>query len=671
MTDPKKVESDRATRMPFPQGSVTERWLNRTLPSIMILIALLVQELARGWIGEKSFLLLYPTLFLGALYGGLIPGIAATSVATFGSWYLFVPYEYSFTFRSAADAFALSVFCLTGILSSWIADRMRSTRIKALKVRELAETSRVQLQAAEAKFRGLFESVPDGIIVVDSNGVIAIVNAQAEKLFGYTRDQMLGQTIELLVPDEMKHAHVVLRKDYVAHPVPRPMGQGRILPGRRKDGRHVSIEIALSPVKIDGASFFVSVVRDATLRGQIEADIQRAKSEAEDASLAKSAFLANMSHEIRTPLGAVIGFSELVADPQIGVSEKAAYVAAIKRNGELLSTIINDILDLSKVEAGKMVVDIREAALTEILSDTKMLLDLYAREKGIALTIEVDRNVPAIIKTDPLRLRQILINIIGNAIKFTSRGSVGLSIELVSAQNGQAKLVLSVADTGPGIEQDHVKKLFAPFSQADASTRRKYGGTGLGLVLSKRLAGLLGGDVVLTSTEAGRGSTFTITIDPGPMRGALYGELRQESVRKHEEPKHRIDGLRILLVDDAVDNQVLIERILRLSGAQVDVVSNGREAVLKAATAGHDVILMDLQMPVMDGYEATTELRRQGYSGKIIALTAHALSDEKERCLKSGFDGHLSKPINRDVLIQELSVSSKKSAETAAVEPTA
>lgn len=394
-------------------------------------------------------------------------------------------------------------------------------------------------------------------------------------------------------------------------------------------------------------------------REKVAEDLQQAKDAAETASRAKSAFLANMSHEIRTPLGAVLGFADLIVDPQVPPAEKAHFVAAIKRNGELLSSIINDILDLSKIEAGKMQVMTRETTLIEVLTDTKTLLELQAKEKGIELSVTLGPKVPETIKTDALRLRQILINIIGNAIKFTSKGKVDVTVKLEKNSEGKELLAFVVCDTGRGISEDQVEKLFAPFSQADFTLTRKFGGTGLGLVLSKRFAHLLGGDVVLTQTKLGEGSTFTITIDPGHIQAT---HPHEDSKAKLATPQKDLplDGIRVLLAEDSPDNQVLVTLFLKLAGATIDIASNGKEATEKAHQGKYDVVLMDLQMPVMDGFEATAQLRKEGYRGKIIALTAHALNEDKERTLQSGFDDHISKPVKRENLIERVFLGAKQ-----------
>lgn len=524
------------------------------------------------------------------------------------------------------------------ILSSIIAER--NNREKILRASDLVKST-------------LLLNSLDCIITMSQEGIIQEFNPSAEKVFGYSRDEAIGKEMaNLIIPQRFREAHRQGLRKYLK------TGEGPILNrrselvGTHKNGNEIPVELTVTSVKLDDSIVFYGFLRDISERKKAIQDLLEAKENADAANMAKSAFLANMSHEIRTPLGAVLGFADLVVDPQVRPSEKANYIAAIKRNGELLSSIINDILDLSKIEAGKMQTVTHEVALIELLSDTKTLLDLQAKEKGIALNIAIDENVPEIISTDPLRLRQILINIIGNAIKFTSRGTVDVKIMLTNIQNGKHNLVIVVKDTGGGIGEDQIGKLFAPFSQADATFKRKFGGTGLGLVISKRFANLLGGDVSLTETALGKGSTFTITIDPGPLHAAVPAEGTKTKTVELGRKSLRLDDIKVLVAEDSPDNQMLISRLLGLAGATVDVASDGKEAVEKARKNHYDVLLMDLQMPIMDGYEATAKLRQEGYRGKIVALTAHTLREERERCLKSGFDEHTGKPVNRDFLIE-------------------
>ncbi len=514
--------------------------------------------------------------------------------------------------------------------------------------------------AGNSRLHQVIESAPNGLLMMDQHGKIVLCNAQIEFLFGYRREELFGMKIEILIPERFRQKHPDYRTGYFVKPETRQMGAGRDLSGLRKDGTEFPVEIGLNPVRTDEGQFVLASIIDITERNKIAKELLDVKESAEAANLAKSAFLANMSHEIRTPLGAMMGFADLIIDPQVGPSEKANFVTAIRSNGELLSNIINDILDLSKIEAGKMQIVAHEVALTEILTDTKTLLNLQARDKGIALNILFDENLPEIIRTDSLRLRQVLINIIGNAVKFTSKGAVDVRIKREPSQNRHDLLVFIVKDSGCGISEDQAAKLFAPFSQADASSKRKYGGTGLGLVLSKRFANLLGGDVVLTQSTLDKGSTFTITVDPGPIQSVEPETVRETTPIPFHGEQPRLDGIKILLAEDSPDNQLVVSRFLMLAGATVDAASNGKEAVEKAKKDQYDVILMDLQMPIMDGFEATAELRKEGYKGKIVALTAHTLSDDREGCLRSGFDEHIGKPVNRNALIEVVERLSKR-----------
>ncbi|MBL7558143.1 MAG: PAS domain S-box protein [Bdellovibrionaceae bacterium] len=407
----------------------------------------------------------------------------------------------------------------------------------------------------------------------------------------------------------------------------------------------------------DGAgnvTSFILVANDVTKYKEIESELKQAKEQADEASSTKSAFLANMSHEIRTPLGAILSFSELLLGQELNQDERVRGAEIIKRNGYLLSNIINDILDLSKVEAGKLDIERIAVHFDEVVSEIKSLLNLKATEKGIQLTVTADGAIPDIIVTDPLRLRQILLNIVGNAIKFTQRGSVDIKISLVSENGNAPQLRFLVRDTGKGIQPNHARKLFEPFSQEDVSTTRKYGGTGLGLVLSKKLANSLGGDVTLVSSSPGGGSTFSVTIDPGDLKKILFQNFETKPVETPRNADMAFDfsDSKLLIVDDSLDNQLIVSHLLRKTGVHIDTANNGRECVEKALLNHYDLILMDLQMPVLDGYGAVLELKKMGYTKPVIALTAHAMKEERVRCLESGFADHLSKPVDRQLLIK-------------------
>lgn len=387
-------------------------------------------------------------------------------------------------------------------------------------------------------------------------------------------------------------------------------------------------------------------------------EVESLKDAAEAASRAKSRFLANISHEIRTPLGAVLGFADLLRYSDQSPADRESCIASIERNGLHLLKLIDDILDLSKIEAERIEAECVPFRLADLIADLKAIHGVIAAEKGIRFDVNLGSGLPKMILSDPMRLKQILGNIVGNAVKFTGRGQVTMDVTMDRQPDQNTLLQFLIADSGCGLTNQEVSRLFQPFMQADSSTTRKYGGTGLGLVISKQLANLLGGDVILRETAPGKGSVFVVTIDPGPF---LESPASTESVQRPEKSTFQkatperttqaLCGLNLLVADDAADNRLLISRLLKHMGAEVDVVEDGAQAIEQAMVGNYDVILMDIQMPNVDGYEATTSLRNQGYKRPIIALTAHAMKEELDRCLNAGCDRHLSKPINRQDLI--------------------
>ena len=398
---------------------------------------------------------------------------------------------------------------------------------------------------------------------------------------------------------------------------------------------------------------------DVTDRKRVERELVKAKDEAEAGNKAKSEFLANMSHEIRTPMTAVLGFSEILQD-SINDPEQLDALATIRKNGEYLIGIINDILDLSKIEAGQLEVEQVQCSPCHVLSEVASLMRVPAKAKNLPLRIEYQGPIPETIHSDPTRLRQILINLVGNAIKFTETGEIRLVARLVNAEGRNPKLTVEVVDSGIGMTENQIAKLFRPFQQADMSTTRKFGGTGLGLIISKRLAEQLGGDITVRSRPQ-EGSTFTVTIATGSLDCVRMRDSSSEAQLSDSAEKTPIASrvkldCRVLLAEDGLDNQRLITLLLKKAGAEVTVAENGKIAhdlalASQADANPFDVILMDMQMPVMDGYEATRKLREAGYTGPIIAATAHAMSTDQAECLTVGCDDYLSKPIQRDQLI--------------------
>ena len=395
--------------------------------------------------------------------------------------------------------------------------------------------------------------------------------------------------------------------------------------------------------------------QEITQREIIQQELVRAKEEAEAASEAKSRFLANMSHEIRTPLNGILGFTDymLIHDRGLQEADRCESLRTIKRSGEGLLVLINDILDLSKIEAGQMEFEKLPFSPHAVLADVISFLRPKACEKHLRLEYRWDDVVPETIQTDPSRFRQLLINLIGNAIKFTEKGSV----EVVARLDRRAEqLFIDVIDSGVGIPLDIQDHLFNPFTQGDSSVTRRFGGTGLGLSICKRIAEGLNGQIGFFS-QFGQGSTFTFSVATGPLGDVTMSHAPMEDIVT-EEPELQttftLASRRILVADDGETNRKLIQLVLSQTLAEVVVVENGLEAVLAARNSEFDLILMDMQMPVMDGYSATAQLRAEGFTSPIIALTAHAMRGDEQRCLRAGCSEYLTKPIRHDELLSRI-----------------
>ena len=390
---------------------------------------------------------------------------------------------------------------------------------------------------------------------------------------------------------------------------------------------------------------------------QLEVSIKRASrlaDEADRANQSKSDFLANMSHEIRTPMNAIIGFSEVLSEEKL-TKEQKKHVNIIKESGESLLQLINDILDLSKIEAGKLDTEIIECSLGRLLGVIEPLMRPRAEAKGLSFEVVKSEGLPALIRTDPIRLRQCLINLVSNAIKFTEKGYVRINISLEEMRY-ESYIRFDIEDTGIGIPPDKQKLVFSKFEQADGSTSRKYGGTGLGLPITKQLAHFLGGELTLTSEE-GKGSVFSlvipagvdVTTQPSLEEYEYTGELGEADVDISKQAK--VSGS-VLVAEDSQTNQLLIKLLLEKLGLEITTVKDGKEAVEKVLSQSFDLIFMDIQMPNMNGYEATQELRSKGITTPIVALTAHAMKGDDEKCISAGCDDYLAKPLNRKRLVE-------------------
>lgn len=363
------------------------------------------------------------------------------------------------------------------------------------------------------------------------------------------------------------------------------------------------------------------------------------RKKAESENRIKSLFLANMSHEIRTPLGVILGLAEALKQPNLTLEEQQKFVRTIDRTGQDLKQVINDILDISKIEAGRLEIDKNDFVLSEFLTDLYDSLKISAKKKENTLEFKTSGNLPEVVFSDRNRLRQILLNLVGNALKFTQNGRVVLT---TSYSNGL--LSFSVADNGIGIDASNARLLFQPFSQVDASATRKHGGTGLGLFLSRQLAQALGGELRLVESAPAKGSVFLATIQCELEKVDAHSHLSE--VEKEVLPLPSFKGKRVLVVDDSEDNQMILQFFLKQREIDVTAAFNGAEAIEKMNSERFDLVLMDIQMPVMDGYTATKTLRENGFNLPIIALTAHAMKSDQELCLDAGCTEYLTKPID-------------------------
>ena len=408
-----------------------------------------------------------------------------------------------------------------------------------------------------------------------------------------------------------------------------------------------------------------------TERKQAQGQLERAKDAAEAANRAKTFFLANMSHEIRTPLTGILGFAEMLTDTDSPPDEQREWMDAISRNAKHLLLLINDVLDVAKIEADKLSLTSSKGSLVSAIGDVVSMLRTRAQQQGLSLSIEYRSPLPATITIDHPRLRQVLVNLVGNAIKFTEHGGVTVAATfLPDWRNGGPAVRIDVIDTGVGIDAASLEHLFDPFYQADASTSRKRGGTGLGLAITHRIVEMMGGTITV-QTAPNEGSTFSITLPTGSLEGVAMLSKPDESVAQDDAAKdpsadaQRLDDVHILVAEDGPDNQRLISALLERAGANVTVVANGRLAVERAMAEPFDLVLMDMQMPEMDGYQATRLLRQGAYAGPILALTAHAMSGDRDECLSAGCTDYLTKPIDRNSLISAVAAHASRAGDAA------
>lgn len=518
-------------------------------------------------------------------------------------------------------------------------------------------------RAVPARVRNALDTLTESLMLIDARSQIVLANSSFAELMNEKPDNMIGMAAagfgwhnrsgEAFAPDQLPWAATMKHGNSV---------RNQPLSITAPDGKTRSFLANCAPIMGDRDTVNGVMVSldDVTELEEKEIALIAATEHAEQANRAKSDFLANMSHEIRTPMNAVLGFTELM---RRGKTQSAAdadrYLETIHRNGKHLLDLINDILDLSKVEAGEFKVEAIAHPPHQIIQDVIEILRVRADEKDVGIAFEATSAVPELIATDPARLRQILTNLTGNAIKFTEQGEVRITESLAQTPDGPV-LQIRVRDSGIGIEQDKLASIFEPFTQAESSTTRRFGGTGLGLTISRKFARAMGGDITVSS-EYGKGSEFLVTL---PARAPDNTELRliePAQAMEHAElasaaPDETwvFDTGRVLVVDDSFENRQLVNVVLSDAGLEVVEASNGQEAVEQVMAGSFDVVLMDMQMPVMDGYEATRHLRSQGVTTTIIAFTAHALTGFDAEIREVGCNGYLTKPIDIDLMLEKL-----------------
>lgn len=507
------------------------------------------------------------------------------------------------------------------------------------------------IKEAEERFRIVVNANPNAMLVVDADGKIQLANHAAADSFGYSVDEMLGKPFEELVPERLREVQFKPSNDSLGNPVLKMIGSGRDFYVMRKDGSEFQAELGLAPIKIGAEAMILVSMFDITLRKEFETSLQQAKASAEQANQAKSDFLANMSHEIRTPMNAIIGMSELVLDTQLSPSQRD-YLTIVLESAESLLSIINEILDFSKIEAGKLELELIDFDLREEIGDAMKSTAMRAHAKGLELAWRVHPEVPTYLKGDPVRLRQVLINLVGNAIKFTSKGEVYLDVLPEGEQDSSTlQLRFLVRDTGIGIAPEKIKSIFTAFEQADTSTTREFGGTGLGLTITSRLVEAMNGRIWVES-ELGQGSKFqfiaSIRIGSAPSDAIVIETMD-------------LDQVPVLVVDDNALNRRILKEILENWGMAVTDVESGRQAIqvlMQSAMAQDNIplLLTDVHMPEMDGFELVEKIRSMSWLREtvIIVLTSGGRPGDIARSETLGIHSHLMKPVKQIELLETI-----------------
>jgi PAS domain S-box-containing protein len=492
----------------------------------------------------------------------------------------------------------------------------------------------------DTKFQSFLESVPDAIIIVNKEGNIRYSNTQTEMLFGYEKEEIIGNKIEFLMPSRFREAHHGHRDGYFTNPKLRKMGEGMQLYATHKNKSEFPVEISLSKIDAEDGFLVCASIRDVSNQKRIEKELTEAIIKAENAVKSKQQFLSNMSHEIRTPMNAIIGFTKVILKTDLTPKQKE-YLNAIKMSGDTLIVLINDILDLAKVDAGKMVFEKAPFKLSLSISTMLHLFETKIQEKNLELVVKYDSKIPEVLLGDAVRLHQIILNLVSNAVKFTSEGKITVGIRKLTEDSENITLEFSISDTGIGIETDKIDKIFENFQQAHSQTSRIFGGTGLGLAIVKQLVEAQGGSIFVES-EVDKGSTFRFVLGFKKANGAV--------VLDHDITElvdHPVKNIKVLVVEDVELNQLLMKTLLEDFGFKCDIADNGKIAIEKLEKNKYDIVLMDLQMPVMNGFLATDYIRNTLKSQiPIIALTADVTTVDLHECKAAGMNDYIAKPVD-------------------------
>ena len=587
-------------------------------PTSMLVIA------ASMWVRDGRFA-------LPRLSGFWLPGLVAFSsfvILVAGSWH---------RFGTLAIGLAAVTVALTGV---------------RLAFRPALRMAREQLRSSEERYRHLFERNPQPLVAYDraTLEIVAVSDVMIQG-YGYSRETFHAMTIEDLQPP----GGVAALRAHLAS-LPSVGGAVEAFPDRHRlrDGRVIDVEVTATNVELDGRACRIALFQDVTERKRAAVELAVARDRAVEASNMKSAFLANVSHEVRTPMNGVLGMTDLLLGMEL-TGEQRACAEQVGRSGRQMLLIINDILDLSKIETGHLALDIADFDLHEAITESCSAAGAQARAKGLRLDMEIAEGVPRRARGDGRRLHQVLLNLVSNAVKFTSEGAVAVRIDARSTPMGATIVRIEVTDSGIGVDPANLHRMFEPFTQADVSTTRLYGGTGLGLSISRELVELMGGTIGADS-ELGRGSTFWFEVPLAPATiAALAPTTGQLTVA--DGAQRWLRPPLVLVAEDSQINQIVAARALERCGCRVDVVGSGTEALDALARARYDAVLMDCQMPKLDGYEATAELRRREGTGRhtiVIAMTAHAMDGDRDRCIAAGMDDYISKPMRHGELLEVL-----------------